>query len=1361
MHEHRRRTRRRVPAGKLGPDASAETGLIGLQGAAGNRTVTNLLGGGLDRPESALSPELEAAIADARGRGSPPPADVRDRMERGLGADLGGVRIHDGPEAWALTGELGAAAFADRSDVFFRRGAYRPGTPEGGALLAHELAHASDQLAGAVAPGPQLAKLDEARARVAAERRYDSVAEQLEIALGPHLSVQPKVNEIVDGMLARLRRIIDAWAWATKTGKEEVYGQEFAFGQGQKYYGSFLLTAAEIKKVFEQEGQPLRKKLNLVYYATRNNNLGKYLELAALELKDAAKGAARDRKVRVPGPGKSTSEVTVRAGFAGRAGLKEIWEGDVGPPVGATSEKEAKRAAAKRLAEATEKGEEPVFGKERSSALGMGKTNAELSKEKRYGAYEGLDLAETRTLLRGDVADITAGELRLIYEREGKSVPRWISHRDKAKFRRLAQTKILWEQGGENIEVVPNSETQRIAGQTRSRLEGGISGSTDLMMHVSKHLGFSDLNELKWIRTALVAWMLSNRDHSFFEIMRVAADYGPPFTLDPANPGAEYENPDHFYPLGAAAVRDFAKLLPGGKMPSYYLGAQYRGSVEADLPNLGTSAAVRDSLRAQGLDLAQDWKTKARSYDLAQWLAVRDRVAGLSLQPGKTEDALRKNRIEFKALMRDNSWLHLLKPGGDPKAATNLRALIGSLHGADVVVADDYLTDAGIPAPVFASLEEYKRYDLARLCVAVEAAAATIGAAAGRQREDAVGALSKSLPFAGAAHHIGAALAELVLSSLLAKALGPTKATSREARAAKQLGEYGAFVAAHPTAQAQAAHLQALGVPESWMSRLDKAKDPALARSQVATLATVIAAVPYAAGEAADSKTNLGARKAVEGSSEYRRVARVLGDRYVVSVYAYLLERAHGARRVPAAEHAKAFGRKTKAEQLDELVALGVPRDIAERKDVAPAIHALRRAVVEAPFDRARPGGDAANTAAWSALVKTAAFGDVRALVGHGAVTQALTATLVTSVHGAGVLAGDAALRARAMQQRLGPGDRQRFGKPAALAAGAIDALATPPLKGEAPPTTDQERKKRDKRYWASADASATLKTNISEVSPTIKAQLQALRKKLRTDSVRNAAIDEACNDFIAQQPESKPTLAAVRKANFDDRSVDEQIDTLIALLPPDKLVAKLDPAVRDAIVAIQNLSDRERGALFQYTNKLHEEIGYATKSFSTSDDFGAADLQSVTKKLRSLHFMLPMLEAMHSALEKLPPYAGKVYSGRSSGRDLTTKDDARRREYAAAAFAVGSVVTYAFPLSTAKTVDASYIVKAGTDLALVIAGIRSGRDIEYVSNKPKEEEVLFPQGARFEVVKVEPQPPADLARDETKDKLWVYLRET
>lgn len=82
--------------------------------------------------------------ADALAGGSPgrPLAeDVRDRMEAGFGADFSDVRVHDGSESARLSRGMQARAFTHGSDIHFDAGEFRPGTPDGDRVLAHELAH--------------------------------------------------------------------------------------------------------------------------------------------------------------------------------------------------------------------------------------------------------------------------------------------------------------------------------------------------------------------------------------------------------------------------------------------------------------------------------------------------------------------------------------------------------------------------------------------------------------------------------------------------------------------------------------------------------------------------------------------------------------------------------------------------------------------------------------------------------------------------------------------------------------------------------------------------------------------------------------------------------------------------------------------------------------------------------------------------------------------------------------------------------------------------------------------------------------------------------------------------------------------
>jgi hypothetical protein len=86
--------------------------------------------------------EVDAgAVRRAASSGRPLDAGVQHRMEVGFQRDLSGVRVHTGGEAANVASSINARAFTQGQDVFFGAGEYRPGTPEGDHVLAHELAH--------------------------------------------------------------------------------------------------------------------------------------------------------------------------------------------------------------------------------------------------------------------------------------------------------------------------------------------------------------------------------------------------------------------------------------------------------------------------------------------------------------------------------------------------------------------------------------------------------------------------------------------------------------------------------------------------------------------------------------------------------------------------------------------------------------------------------------------------------------------------------------------------------------------------------------------------------------------------------------------------------------------------------------------------------------------------------------------------------------------------------------------------------------------------------------------------------------------------------------------------------------------
>jgi hypothetical protein len=95
----------------------------------------------------AVSRELEANINAARGSGQPLPDSVRDSLEPQLGHDFSQVHIHADAKADELSQKLNAEAFTTGNDVFFKEGAYQPGSDSGRGLIAHELAHVVQQSA--------------------------------------------------------------------------------------------------------------------------------------------------------------------------------------------------------------------------------------------------------------------------------------------------------------------------------------------------------------------------------------------------------------------------------------------------------------------------------------------------------------------------------------------------------------------------------------------------------------------------------------------------------------------------------------------------------------------------------------------------------------------------------------------------------------------------------------------------------------------------------------------------------------------------------------------------------------------------------------------------------------------------------------------------------------------------------------------------------------------------------------------------------------------------------------------------------------------------------------------------------------
>jgi hypothetical protein len=99
-------------------------------------------------------PGSPGAVLAELGPGSALDSGHASRLGTAMDDSFGDVRIHTDGGAASKASEFGARAFTVGRHIAFASGEYRPGTPEGDALLAHELAHVQQQRGAA--SGPEL-----------------------------------------------------------------------------------------------------------------------------------------------------------------------------------------------------------------------------------------------------------------------------------------------------------------------------------------------------------------------------------------------------------------------------------------------------------------------------------------------------------------------------------------------------------------------------------------------------------------------------------------------------------------------------------------------------------------------------------------------------------------------------------------------------------------------------------------------------------------------------------------------------------------------------------------------------------------------------------------------------------------------------------------------------------------------------------------------------------------------------------------------------------------------------------------------------------------------------------------------------
>lgn len=130
----------------------------------------------LQRRADGTADAVPASVFDTLAApGRPLDAATRTFMQRRIGHDFSGVRVHTDAGAAASARAVGAEAYTVGSNIVFGAGRFVPGTPGGTHLLAHELTHVAQQSGSTAAPAPGQLRISDPGD--AAEHEADRVAD--------------------------------------------------------------------------------------------------------------------------------------------------------------------------------------------------------------------------------------------------------------------------------------------------------------------------------------------------------------------------------------------------------------------------------------------------------------------------------------------------------------------------------------------------------------------------------------------------------------------------------------------------------------------------------------------------------------------------------------------------------------------------------------------------------------------------------------------------------------------------------------------------------------------------------------------------------------------------------------------------------------------------------------------------------------------------------------------------------------------------------------------------------------------------------------------------------------------------------
>jgi hypothetical protein len=662
--------------------------------------------------------ETRREVESARGRGAALHPELRAPFEAQLGIDLSRARVHTDGRADVLSRQLRAEAFTVQNDVFFRNGAFAPGTRGGDELLAHELTHVA-QFGGPSRPAGtmRVSSPGDASEREAA-RHVDGGVASRAAAGAVHRSPEKRslkvesdrmVQEYVEGFDVALGKWLADHKQSAAGGRflllgvHKVLKAQFT-ASGDTDEGAFLTKAfgppAELAKM---PGAPkvlviddlvtvakstaagsLRTKMSLVYMAIRGGVLTAGLHAARTQSEQAASTQPkRDRAVK-------------KQWGVDAAKLRAV-------DVGGGAKPETRNYFTRQAR---------VEHQQREVLGGVG-TGLAAQEARTIGQSEfvGISLSydEMKTIAKGDTkARAAATKANKVFDTLGEGEKRALMIEEYGDVPLPEYTP-----GFAIYRVDPQAQEAKEARSHQTRMVGGLSGSTDMYLHLASYLGASN-EKLQLVRLAAFGEMLARRDHSFYEVVIAGRGYG----LTDIDPALGVDAYASIPPFTKAQIEQGTRMALPSDYAAGVSGKGGQAALREDLRSVQASAKqfakqVEKAKKAVPPELVERWQDFYRStgYRWAHDPKVQDATRRVNAVLGATtgvavalpDAAARGWALQVLQIVQAHSGnpTRVVPEVYASQAFKQLEILVGSIPANQVVAAyvKQYVGPVGLIVP--------------------------------------------------------------------------------------------------------------------------------------------------------------------------------------------------------------------------------------------------------------------------------------------------------------------------------------------------------------------------------------------------------------------------------------------------------------------------------------------------------------------------------------------------------------------------------------------------------------------------------------------------------------------------------------